>query len=211
MFGCVVGREEYCKQISLVCGKCLLYTDHLGFAPAHSSVCFLGLHSSGSRVLCGAFSKRALCFIHFPCLSYSGSGSLVLRAQTWLSQCFGPFPGPSSSDDQVLGECTVPGGPCILITSMARPLSFPGVPREHRLRCAMCLLWGADFRLRPSWQMSIIQDPRKTWLATGSLLTVWSRMPVSGAEIGAAPCLPALTVTYLPLCSGRGRGLNAAS
>ena len=60
-------------------------------------------------------------------------------------------------------------------------------------------------------EMSIIQDPRKTWLATGSLLTVWSRMPVSGAETGAAPSVPALTVTYLPLCSGRGRGLNAAS
>ena len=25
--------------------------------------------------------------------------------------------------------------------------------------------------------MSIVQDPRKTWLATGSLLTVWWRMP----------------------------------
>ena len=31
--------------------------------------------------------------------------------------CFLPFPGPSSSGDQVLGKCTVPGGPCILITS----------------------------------------------------------------------------------------------
>ena len=36
----------------------------------------------------------------------------------------------------------------------------------------VCLLRGADLRLRPSWQ-----DPRKTWLATGSLLTVWWRMP----------------------------------
>ena len=36
------------------------------------------------------------------------------------------------------------------------------------------------------------------WLATGSLLTVWRRMLVSGAEI--APCLLALAVTYLPLC-----------
>ena len=67
----------------------------------------------------------------------------------------------------------------------------------------MCLLWGVDFWLRPSWHMSTIQDPRKTWLATGSLLTVWWRMPVSGAEI--APCLPAFT--YLPLCLWLGDGL----
>ena len=46
--------------------------------------------------------------------------------------------------------------------------------------------------------MSTIQDPRKMWLATGSLLTVWWRIPVSGAKI--APCLLALAVTHLPLC-----------
>ena len=54
--------------------------------------------------------------------------------------------------------------------------------------------------MRPSWRMSTIQDPRKTWLATGSLLTFWRRMPVSVTEIAAAPCLPALAVAHLPLC-----------
>ena len=49
--------------------------------------------------------------------------------------------------------------------------------------------------------------PGKTWLATGSLLTVWWRMPVSGAEIGAAPCLLALAVTRLPLCLQEEDGL----
>ena len=52
--------------------------------------------------------------------------------------------------------------------------------------------------------MSTIQDPRKTWLATESLLTVWLRMPVSGAEI--APCLQALAVPRLPLCLQWGKG-----
>ena len=52
--------------------------------------------------------------------------------------------------------------------------------------------------------MSTIQDPRKTWLATGSLPTVWWRMPVSGARI--APRLPALAVTCLPLCLQRREG-----
>ena len=103
-----------------------------------------------------------------------------------------PFPGPSSSGDQVFGKCTVPGRPCVLITSLVLATWFP--------RCAAFLFWEADLRLRPSWQMSTIQDPRKTWLAPGSLLTVWWRMPVSGTEIGAAPCLPALAVTHLFLC-----------
>ena len=47
------------------------------------------------------------------------------------------------------------------------------------------------------------------WLATMSLLTVWQRMPVSGAEI--APCLLALVIAHLPLCLWSGRGLYAAA
>ena len=53
--------------------------------------------------------------------------------------------------------------------------------------------------------MSTVQDPRKKWLATGSLLTVWWRMLVSGAEL--APCLQALAVPCLPLCLRGGRTL----
>ena len=34
-----------------------------------------------------------------------------------VGHAFLPFPGPSSSCDQVLGKHTVPGGPCVLITS----------------------------------------------------------------------------------------------
>ena len=46
----------------------------------------------------------------------------------------------------------------------------------------MCLLWGADLRLQPSWQMSTVQIPRPTWLATESLLTIWWRMPLWGQD-----------------------------
>ena len=73
------------------------------------------------------------------------------------------------------------------------------------------LLWGADLRLRPSWQMSTVQDPRKVWLAIGSLLTVRWSMLVSGAEI--VPCLLALVVACLPLCLRwwGGAGVQPAS
>ena len=47
------------------------------------------------------------------------------RAQTQFGMRFVPFPGPSSSGDQVLGECTVPGGLCILITFLVLATWFP--------------------------------------------------------------------------------------
>ena len=39
---------------------------------------------------------------------------------------FVPFPGLSSSGDQVLGARTLPGGPCVLITSLVPVAWFPG-------------------------------------------------------------------------------------
>ena len=70
----------------------------------------------------------------------------------------------------------------------------------------MNLFWGADLSLQTSWWMSTVQYPRKTWLATGSLFTVWWRMLVSGVEVAAAPCLLVLLVACLPLCLWLGRG-----
>ena len=53
--------------------------------------------------------KQALGCIHIPGLSHSGSGSLVLHKSTDSSGPeFVPFPGPSSSGYQVLGEHTLP-------------------------------------------------------------------------------------------------------
>ena len=50
--------------------------------------------------------------------------------------------------------------------------SAPRCSARALSQVCVCLLRGADLRLRPSWQ-----GPRKTWLAAGSLLTVWWRMP----------------------------------
>jgi len=72
---------------------------------------------------------------------------------------------------------------------------FPGMPWEHSPRCAVCLLWGSDLRLWYLWQISAVQDPRKTWWATGSLLSLVEDA-VSGAKIAAAPCLPALALCF---------------
>ena len=91
-----------------------------------------------------------------------------------------------------------PGEQCVLSPPQSQLFSFLGTQWERHLRCAICLLWGADLWLRPSWWMSTIQDPRKTWLATGSLLAVWKRMWSLGPRLPLAfwlwllpPCLSA--------------------
>ena len=64
-----------------------------------------------------------------------------------------------------------------------------------------CLLWGADLWLQPSWWMSTVQGPRKTWLTTGGLLSVWWRMPSLG------PRLPlSLWLWLLPACLSASGG-----
>ena len=72
-------------NITGVCRKCSQSMDHTRFAPAHSSVCFLGLYFSGSRVLCRAPAFRALPTA-FSCATenLSHSGSRVLRKGTDL-------------------------------------------------------------------------------------------------------------------------------
>ena len=95
------------------------------------------------------------------------------KAQTRSGRHILPFPGPSSSGDQVLGQRTLPRWAVRLITSPSQPFGFLGAQRERCLRRAVCLLWGHDLWLQPSWWMSAVQDPRKTCLATGSLLAVW--------------------------------------
>ena len=65
--------------------------------------------------------------------------------QTPLGLRFMPFPGPSSSGDEVFGE----HGHCDLLSPLSVPLGFLGVQPEHRLR-----------------QMLTIQNSKKSWLAT---------------------------------------------
>ena len=49
-----------------MCGECSQRMDHTGFAPAQGSVCFPGLHCSGSRLLCRALFKAGPAFRVLP-------------------------------------------------------------------------------------------------------------------------------------------------
>ena len=151
-------------NITGMCGECSQYLGHTGFAPAHGVCAFLVYTAQAPGYSAGELSKRALGCMHFPGLSCPGSGFLgySTKAQTWLGLHFVPFPGLSSSGDQVLGELTLPAGRCVLSPPRSQLLGFLRVQRERCLRCAVCLLWGFDLWLQPSWWMSTVQDPRKT-------------------------------------------------
>ena len=142
--------------------------------------------------------------VHFPGLCSSGSGSQVVHKGKDLGLHFVLFPGLSSTGDQVLGECTLPAALCVLSPPWSRLLGFPGVQQGCHLRCAVCLLWGADLWLQPSWRMSTVKDPRKTWESARSLV----EDAISRAEF--ALCLPTLAVARLPPCLRWGMGWSTA-
>ena len=121
-------------------------------------VCFPGLYRPGSRLLCRGSLKQALGCTHSPGLSCSGSGSRVLHKG---ADSVGPAFCALSRSKQLRRSCLASalpqlGGESYHLPGHSCPVSWV---RSGR---AVCLLWGADLCLRPSWQMSTVQDPRKT-------------------------------------------------
>ena len=119
--------------------------------------------------------------------------------------CFVPFPGPSSSGKQVLGEQTLPDGWYVLSSPQFQLLSFLGAQQEYHLRCVSSgeLISDRDPSgrcQRPGSQEDLVSN----WEPAHSLV----EDAVSGALI--APCFPALAVACLPLCLWRGMGWSAA-
>ena len=84
------------------------------------------------------------------------------KAQTQLGLRF-VLPRPKQLRRPSAWRAHTPQVRCILSPSWSQPLGFLGV--QLHLRCAVCLFWGADLWLRPSQQMSTVQNPKKSWLA----------------------------------------------
>ena len=151
-----MGREGHCKQILLACvGSTCSVGSTLGL-PQLKAACASWVYTAQSPgCSAGSLSKAGPAFHALPrSKPLRFSGTLQGHRLCWVC-VFVPFPGLSSSGDQVFGEWTVSCGPCVLITSPVPATRCPG--------CAVCLLWGADLRLQLSWQMSTVQDPRKMW------------------------------------------------
>ena len=121
---------------------------------------------------------------------------------------FVPFPDPSNSGNQMLGECTVLGGPCILYTSPVQAAQFICCTSMPGVLCVSSgeLVSGCD--IPGQCELSKIQG------RCGYRLTACSQFCGKcslGAKIEAAPCIPALTVTPLPLCLQGRRVINGRS
>ena len=117
---------------------------------------------------------------------------------------FVPFPGPSSSGKQVLGKCTVPGRPCILITSPVLALWFPGyAAREPSQVCHVSPL--------ASWSQAatLLADVNHPG-SREDLVSNWEPAHSLVEEPSLGPRLPfAFWLWLLPTClsaSSWGRG-----
>ena len=128
MLSCAVDRKGHFKQILLPCGRGLVGRRLLTVDGPRRDC-----HSPRWHVLPRSTLLRFLC----------APGGHCPR---WAVH-FIPFPGPSHSVDQVLSKHTVPGGLCILCTSLSKVLCFLGAPQRHCPKCIMCLLREADPRL----------------------------------------------------------------
>ena len=169
-------------------------------------MCFPCLHCPGSRLLCrGTVQSRP--WVACTSQVYTTQVQVLgypTKVQTQLGLCFVPFPGPSGSGDQVLGEHTVPGSLCVLITSLVPAARFPGCAATAPSQVHHVSPLG-------SWSLSVTlladvshpgsqEDLVSNWEPTYSLV----QDAASGAEI--APCLLALAVAHLPLCFQQGDG-----
>ena len=86
-----------------VCSQCLRHT---GPAPANSVCAFPVYTAQALGCSTGNRPRPALGCMHFPGLSCSGSGTrVVLRGADSVGPAFVPFPGLSSSGDEMFGEC----------------------------------------------------------------------------------------------------------
>ena len=110
------GGRDTANKYRGVCGECSQCMDHTGFAPVQGSVCFLGLHCSGSRVLCRALSKADPAFHGLP-------RSKLLRFR---------FSGILQGHTQSVGHvfCALP---------RSEQLRQPGVWQAHCPMWAVCL------------------------------------------------------------------------
>ena len=172
------------------CSQCL---GHTGFARAHGMCVFLVYTAQAPGCSAGELSNADPGLRAFPRskplrFKFLGSPQRCRLGWTFIL-C------PSLVQAAQATRCLVRAlslGAVHLITSPVPAARFPGCA----LRCAVCLFWRADLWLQSSQRMSSIQDPRKTWLATGSL-SVWWRMPSLGL------CLPLSSSGCHPPASSR--------
>ena len=139
---CGRGRGEWGgilqTNITGVCGECSQCLGHTGFAPAPCMCAFPINTAQAPGCSAGELSKvgPGLCALPRSKPLRLSFLSTPTTAQTRLGLCFVPFPGPSSSGNQVLGELTLLRsgsasyhlpGPCRSVSQMRSGSTISGV------------------------------------------------------------------------------------
>ena len=165
--------------------------------PSSWHVCFPCLHCSGSRLL---YRERALSCVHFPGPRHSGSGFRVLhKGSDSVGPAFCAFPSGAAQGMRSLTSVLSPGA-AWLLPSLSQP-QFPSA----LVQCTLYLFWGADLWLRPSRQMSTIQNLRKSLVRNWKPVYSLVGDALSGAQFAPFPSpLP-------PASSGGWAGPQPAS
>ena len=176
---------------------CSQWFSHTGFAPAHGVCAFPVYTAKDLGCSAGNCLIRALCCMHSPGLSHSGSGSRVFHKGAHL---VGPVFCACPRSEQLRqpgawqAQSPLVEG-CILSPTLSQLLDFLGVQQVRLLRCAVCLFQGADLWLWPSWQMLTVQNTEKSWLAKKSACSL-----VDNASLGLwLPLLSLAALTCLSL------------
>ena len=126
-----------------VCSQCW---GHTGFAPAHGVCAFPVNTAQAPGCSAGELSKVGSGLRALPRskpLRFRFSGTPQRHRLGWgcvlcLSQV------RATQVTRNLASALSPGGVVCLITSPVTAARFPGAQQERCLRCAICLLWGAN-------------------------------------------------------------------
>ena len=150
-------------------------------------VCFPGLPCSGSRLLSGELSKagpglRALPRSKPLRFRFSGTPQRHRVGWTWVL-C--PSQVWAAQSTRCLVSSLSLGGWWV-ITSLVPATWFPGCTAGAPSQVCHVSPLGSWSLAVACLVMSTTQYPRKTWLATGSLLKVWWRMPSLGRRLPLA-------------------------
>ena len=157
-----------------MCGECSQCLGYTGFAPTHYVCAFSVYTAQAPGCSAGELSKvgpglRAL--LRSTLLRFRFSGTPQRHRLCWACVLY-PSQVQAAQVTRCLPSALSPGT-VHLITSSVPAAPFLFVQWECCLSSTVCLLWKACLWLQHFQQMSTVQGPRKTWLVTGSLLTVW--------------------------------------
>ena len=129
-----------------MCGDCLQWMDHSGFATAQ--VACISRDDTAQAPGCSAVALSQVCpaFHVVPRTKLLRFSGVPQEHRPRWAVCFVPFPGLSSSGDQVLDEHIVSDGPCVLFTSPVLATQFLGLATRAQSQVCCVVPLGSCFQ-----------------------------------------------------------------